>query len=229
MKLVLLGYGKMGKLVERAALERGHEVLDRVRSDRKISEEIRNADLCLDFSHAGGVIEHIEACGRLGKGLAIGTTGWEERLPEAKALAERYGIGVLYAPNFSLGVHLFLKILEHSARLVGRFSDYEAAGIEFHHAKKKDAPSGTALEMGRRIEKEMKRANPLPIAAVRCGSIPGTHQVMFDSFCDTISIRHEARSREGFAKGAVEGAEWLVGKKGFFTLDDLWKDYGLEF
>jgi len=221
MKIVLLGYGKMGKLIEKTALARGHEILDCVRSDRKNSERICEADVCIDFSQADAVMGHLEECARNGKNLVIGTTGWEGRLREAQEWAQRFRIGVLYAPNFSLGVHLFLKILEFGAQVIDRFSEYDVAGIELHHAKKKDAPSGTALEICRRIEKAMNRIGKLDMTAVRLGSIPGTHQVLFDSPYDTISIRHEARNREGFAKGAVDAAEWLIGKQGFYTLDDL--------
>ena len=221
MKIALLGYGKMGRLVEQIASQRGHEIVCRIDRADDSWAEVPKADLCIDFSRADAVFDHLEKCGKLGKNLVIGTTGWEMKLEEAKKRVEQSKIGVLYAPNFSIGVHLFLKILDYGAKVMNAFAEYEVAGIEFHHSKKKDAPSGTAAEICRRMEREMGRIGRLEMTSVRLGSIPGAHQVMFDSPADTISIRHEARNREGFAKGAVQAAEWLVGKKGFYTLDDL--------
>jgi len=220
MKIALLGYGKMGKLIERAAQAKGHEIVCRFTSSPADWNEISNADICIDFSHAGVVIENLTQCALRGKNVVIGTTGWEEHLEEAKSIADSHGIGVLYGPNFSLGVHLFLQILDFSAQLMNRFKEYDVAGLEMHHAQKKDAPSGTALEMCRRLEKSIERVQQLDMTAVRVGSIPGTHTVMFDSAFDTITITHQARNREGFAGGAVEAAQWLLEKKGFYTLDD---------
>lgn len=224
MKLALLGYGKMGKLVEEAALERGHEIACRATSKKCDWDSVAKADLCIDFSKAGAVIDHLNKASELGKNIVIGTTGWMDRLDEAKAIANASGIGVLYAPNFSLGVHIFLKILEKSAELIDCFDEYGIAGVEFHHDQKKDAPSGTALEMASRLEKRIKRIGTLSVASVRAGSIPGKHLILFDSPYDTITICHEARNRGGFAKGAVRAAEWLAGKKGFFDLNDFTRD-----
>jgi len=221
MKIALLGYGKMGRLVEQAAVHRGHEIVCRMNHAEDGWPDVSKADLCIDFSQGDAVLGHLEKCGKLGKNLVIGTTGWESRIEEAEKKTQQFGIGVLYASNFSIGGHLFLKILDYGAKIMNSFAEYDVAGIEFHHSKKKDAPSGTALEICRRMKKGMDRLDRFEMTAVRLGSIPGTHQVMFDSPVDTISIRHEARNREGFAKGAVQAAEWLVGKTGFYTLDDL--------
>ncbi len=205
MKIRLFGSGKMGKMVAQVAQTQGRQVVD----------EMLNADICIDFSHPEVVIDHVKQCCEHHKNLVIGTTGWDAHLHEVRELVTHNGIGVLYAPNFSLGVHLFLKILEHSAQLMNHFVEYAVAGVEFHHATKKDAPSGTALDMCRRVEQAIDRIDKLDITAVRVGSIPGKHLVLFDSPFDTISICHEARSREGFAQGALKAVKWLIGKSGF--------------
>jgi len=223
MKIALIGYGKMGKMIEQMALEKGHRIVCRMTTDHMDWNEILDADICIDFSEPDAVIDHLEQVAKQGKNLVIGTTGWGDRLDKAKAIIDRYGIGVLYAPNFSVGVHIFLKILERSAELMNHFPEYGVAGMELHHTQKKDAPSGTALEICRRMEERMDRIDRLDMTAIRLGSIPGTHTVMFDSPFDTISICHEARNRGGFAKGAVQAAEWLFGKKGFYTIDDFIK------
>lgn len=223
MKIALLGYGKMGKIVERIAGSKGHEIVCRITRDGDDWDTIAQADVCIDFSNHQVVLEHIQQCAQRKKNIVIGTTGWNAHLEEAKSIVDRAGIGALYAPNFSLGVYLFLKILDRCAELMDHFPEYDVGGIEWHHAQKKDAPSGTALEMCRRLKAGIHRIENPNMTAVRLGSIPGKHLVMFDSPYDTISVCHEARNREGFAKGALEGAEWLLDKHGFFTLDDFFK------
>ena len=226
MKIALLGYGKMGKAVESAAAANGYEVVARMGRTGNDWGKIDAADVCIDFSHASVVFEHLKQCASRKKSCVIGTTGWAADLPQAKALAEEAGIGVLFSPNFSLGVYLFLKILDYGAALFDRFPEYDAGCIEWHHAKKKDAPSGTALEICRRLKESIHRIDQPNVASVRLGSIPGKHLVMFDSPYDTISLCHEARGREGFAAGALQGAEWLLGKTGLYTLDDFFTSKG---
>jgi 4-hydroxy-tetrahydrodipicolinate reductase len=223
MKLALLGYGKMGKIVEHVAVTKGHEIVCQITRDQNNWEKVLQADLCIDFSHSKIVLEHLNQCAERGKSLVIGTTGWEIHLDQAMELVKCSGIGVLYAPNFSLGVYLFLKILDYSAGLINHFSEYDVGGVEWHHAQKKDAPSGTAKEICRRLKAAIQRIENPNMTSARLGSIPGKHLVMFDSPHDTISLCHEARNREGFARGAIEAAEWLRDKKGFFTLDDFFK------
>jgi 4-hydroxy-tetrahydrodipicolinate reductase len=223
MKIALLGYGKMGKVVERIATAKGHQITGIIARNNKSWEPIAQADMCIDFSHPHAVIDHITQCAQRGKSLVIGTTGWENHIEEAKSIAKRFGIGVLFAPNFSVGIYLFLRIVEYSAKLMNHFSDYEVGGVEWHHSQKKDAPSGTALEICRRLKTCIERIENPNMTAVRLGSIPGKHLVMFDSAYDTISLCHEARNREGFANGAIEAAEWLRERKGFFTLDDFFE------
>ena len=223
MKIALLGYGKMGKAIEALAAAKGHEIVLHMGRAADDWERLSSADICIDFSHPSTVLDHLAHCARCKKNCVIGTTGWASDLPKAKALAEASGIGVLFSPNFSLGVYLFLKILDYSASLLEHFPEYDAGCIEWHHAQKKDAPSGTALEICRRLKEALHRKEPLNATSVRLGSIPGKHVVMFDSPHDTLSLCHEARGREGFASGALRGAEWLLDKTGFYTLDDFFK------
>ncbi len=209
MKIALLGYGKMGKRVEALAESMGVSVVSRLGREKG---DLLDAEVCIDFSHGDAVLEHAKACANLGKSLVIGTTGWESSIEAVRELAQ--GIGIFYAPNFSLGVHLFLKILKEASDLISPFTEYKAGICEWHHEHKKDAPSGTALEMQRHMK------GRVGIVSSRLGSIPGTHMALFDGPDDTITLQHTARSRDGFARGALEAALWLRGKRGFYTLDD---------
>lgn len=236
MKIALLGYGKMGRMVEEVAIQKGHTIVAKIRSSPKIVEQaIQHAEVCIDFSHPSCVIDHIHLAARLGKNLVVGTTGWLEHLDQVKEIVRQSKIGFLYAPNFSLGVHLFLKVVSEAALLIDRFEDYDVGVVESHHNKKADSPSGTAKAIADLLLENIKRKttlvhdavqgqiapHELHVASIRFGSIPGTHSVMFDSPADTITLTHQARSREGFARGAVAAAEWLQGKNGFYTIEDL--------
>lgn len=220
MKIALVGYGKMGKMVELSALERGHKVVARFDSSIWDENMIQSADVCIEFSQPEAVLENIKQAAKYKKNIVVGTTGWYDQLEGAALIAQNANIGVLYGPNFSVGVNLMLAILAQASKLIDHFDEYDAAGIEAHHNQKKDSPSGTALQIARVVEHGMSRLESLPFSSVRCGFIPGTHTVMFDSPCDTISITHTARNREGFARGAVQAAEWLEGRKGFYTFDE---------
>ena len=208
MKIALIGHGKMGKMVEKMARERSHEVVAVV--DSKSAFDLNGADVCIDFSHPECVLENIHKSIEQKKNVVVGTTGWYERLPEVEAMVKKHGVGLMYAPNFSIGVYLFGKILAEAAK---RLSKYDVAGIEMHHNKKVDAPSGTALHLA--------KIAGCDFASVRCGSIPGTHTIIFASPIDTITLTHEARNREGFAEGSVVAAEWLNNKTGLFTLEEM--------
>lgn len=208
LKLALIGYGKMGQRVEKIAEERGHALTS-----------IEEASICIDFTHPDAVLDNIHRLAAQKKSLVIGTTGWYDSLPQVKAWVEKYQIGLLYSPNFSIGIKLFMEVVEEAARRYLSRPGYEVAGLELHHSQKKDSPSGTALSIQKRIEQQAGRT--VPFSAVRCGSIPGTHSVFFDSPVDQITLTHEARSRDGFALGAVQGAEWLNGKTGLFTMEDF--------
>lgn len=194
MKIALLGRGKMGGLIETL-----------VPNISKIEE----CDVAIDFSHGEAVLGHVQQAASAGCDLVIGTTGWEEHFDQVKHEVEEGGIGAIYAPNFSIGVHLFLRLVEKAKSL---FSGYDVASFEMHHRHKVDAPSGTAKAIRERVGGG--------VSSVRCGEIPGTHTVLFDSICDTVEITHRARSREGFARGALEAAHWVQGRKGLYTLED---------
>lgn len=211
MKIALIGYGKMGKLIEEVALERGHEIVARVNS-QGTWEGVENADVCIEFTNPESVMENLRKIALMGKNVVVGTTGWYDQLEEVKEMMS--GVGVLYAPNFSVGVNILMQILKYSAHLINDFEQYGVSGIEYHHTQKKDAPSGTAKMIAALFGKKFE------FASVREGSIPGIHTTIFDSSEDKISITHEAKGRQGFAKGAVEAAEWLCGKKGFYSVED---------
>jgi 4-hydroxy-tetrahydrodipicolinate reductase len=203
MKIALLGYGKMGKMVEKVASP--HEIV-----------EPMHADVLIDFSHPEAVKRHVQMAAAMNQNLVIGTTGWHADLEAIQELVAASGIGVIYGANFSMGVHVMTRLVREANRLIGHFPEYDIMGIESHHKAKVDAPSGTALQLG------------VPFVSVRSGYDPGTHTVIYDSAVDTIEITHRARSREGFARGAIRAAEWIQGKKGFFSfescMEDLCKD-----
>ena len=235
MKIALIGHGKMGKLIEVIALSKKHEIVATATSKQDhLQHLIEPADVCIDFSIPSIALKTVETCAKMKKNLVMGTTGWYEHLPFVQKTVTEAGIGFLYAPNFSVGVNLFLKIVQEAAKLVENFPEYDIGMIEKHHNQKKDSPSGTALAIANALLAQITRKNSLVsdrldrqvepaelhIATLRCGQIPGSHTVLFDSPADTITLTHEARSRDGFASGAVFAAEWLEGKKGFYTLQD---------
>jgi 4-hydroxy-tetrahydrodipicolinate reductase len=224
MKIALIGYGKMGQMIEKTALGRGHSIVARITSNQWDMEALLNADICLEFTHPDCVLENIRKIAELKKEVIIGTTGWHDEMELVRSIVEEHQIGALYSPNFSIGVNLLLEILAHASKVMNAFEEYDVAGIDFHHNRKKDSPSGTSLEIARTIEENMERINKVPFSSIRCGSIPGTHTVLFDSLCDTISITHEARNREGFAQGAVQAAEWLRGRKGLYTFAECMQE-----
>lgn len=224
MKIALIGYGKMGKMIEKVATKRGHSIVARMSTNQWDLEDLKKADLCLEFTNPESVLENIKKIAELKKDLIIGTTGWHQNVESVQAIIEKNQIGALYSSNFSIGVQLLLRILNYSSQLINAFEDYDVAGVEFHHQQKKDCPSGTAIEITKIMEKNIKRIKKFPFSSIRCGSMPGTHTILFDSPCDTLSIQHEARNREGFAKGAVFAAEWLKGKQGLYTFEDCLKE-----
>jgi 4-hydroxy-tetrahydrodipicolinate reductase len=219
MKIALFGYGKMGKLVHNVAQARNHSIVSMIDSKTSCSTELlKQADVCIDFSTPQAVLKHVKLAASLKKNIVIGTTGWHEELKEVNDIVRESSIGLLHAPNFSLGIALFLKIIEQTAKVMSPFGQYEVGGIEMHHAEKKDSPSGTAKAIESRLNQ------PITFSTVRVGHIPGTHSVIYDSPADSITLTHTARSREGFAEGAIRAAEWVEGKKGIFTLDDLLRE-----
>lgn len=219
MRLALLGYGKMGRALHEAALERGHLVIGYATRKTPLHALLSECECALDFSSQEAISTHVEACLAQGKNLVIGTTGWEEHLPVIKERVSS-SIGVLYVPNFSPGIHLFWKMLSSIAPLFKIHKEYEAALVETHHKEKRDAPSGTAKEMARLLSSDFKQP---PIQSLRLDNALGTHQLILDSPFDTLSLSHEVKSREGFALGAIKAAEWLVDKRGFYTWEDLYR------
>ena len=225
MKIALIGYGKMGQLIEQIAGENGHLITARFSKNLGMpsSEDpaLKEAEIVFDFSNGHAVLDHLDLCLSLKKPLLIGTTGWEEHFETAKEKVKNLNGSCLYSPNFSLGIHLFHKLISYTASLLEPFEEYDAAGIEYHHRKKVDAPSGTAKMLRQSILEKMPRLNDVNFSSVRCGHFPGTHTLLFDSPTDTLTLSHEARSRDGFAKGALSAGEWLLKKRGFFTLSDM--------
>lgn len=211
MKIALIGYGRMGKEVERCALEEGHEIVARFTSESRDFSPIEKADVCIDFTVASSVLETLNSIRFFQKPVVIGTTGWDV------AKIERYAeeLGILYAPNFSVGITLFEELLKKAATLL--LPEYTVTGEETHHFEKKDAPSGTALRFAEQVK-------GLQFHSVRSGSHVGTHKIVFDSSEDTIELTHRARNRQSFAKGALEAAHWLLGKVGVYTFEDYLKE-----
>ncbi|MFZ0565913.1 MAG: dihydrodipicolinate reductase C-terminal domain-containing protein [Chlamydiales bacterium] len=206
MKIALFGYGKMGKCVERIALSEGHEI-----------STVEEADVAIDFSHPDALFSHVKLAVSHSLPLIIGTTGWEQNFDEIRQWVKKHEGAALYAPNFSLGMHLFIQVLKKARELLAPFPEYAIAGLEWHHSEKKDAPSGTAKQ----IESELNM--PSPFTSVRLGSMPGRHEVIFDSPSETLTFSHEARGRMGFAGGAIQAAKWILNRKGWFTLDDMFR------
>ena len=224
--LAIVGYGKMGKLVEQLAPEFGFQValkLDEFNNanfEGLTAENFRGVDVALDFSIPSAVRRNAEGIAALGVNLVIGATGWLDHLEAVKRAVERNGTGAVWSPNFSIGVNAFFRLVAEAARLLAGQPEYGAWAWEIHHSSKKDAPSGTLLK----LVEEMKKAGygrSIDTASNRAGTHPGTHEIGFDSAADTITLRHTARSREGFARGALQAAQWIAGKKGFYEFSEV--------
>lgn len=228
MKLTIIGYGKMGKMVEQLAQKNGHEIVSIVDpskfGNRIDADTLKNTDVCIDFTHPNVVLKNIERVVFFGKEMVVGTTGWENHTDLVKQWVEKNETGFLYGSNFSIGINLFIKALEKASEIFGLYPEYDIGGWEAHHKHKVDSPSGTAKNIVNTLEQGTNRQpGTITMSSIRCGSLPGSHTVLFDSPYDTITFTHEARSREGFAQGALKAAEWLKGKKGFYTFNDIWK------
>ena len=226
MKLALIGYGKMGRMIERIAMDRGHEIglkLDEFNNSGFAgitAENFRGIDVAIDFSIPDAAVENIERIAALKVNQVIGTTGWVDRMDHVCSVVDQAGIGLVWSPNYSVGVNAFFRIVAEAAKLLSGAPEYEAWAWEIHHSAKKDAPSGTLLK----LVEEMKKSGyqkPVDVGSNRAGTIAGTHEIGFDCAADTITLRHTARSREGFALGAVKAAEWVVGKSGFHEFGDI--------
>jgi 4-hydroxy-tetrahydrodipicolinate reductase len=229
VRIALLGYGKMGKMVESIALREGWEVSPKLDIEDNASgsgitpESMDGVDVIIEFSQPEAVIANIEAAARAHVNIVVGTTGWSDQRNRVEQIVRDSGIGLICGANFSLGMNLFFEIVSHAARLVGMIPQYDAYISEEHHRAKKDAPSGTALNLLDVMRPHLSNPN-LSIASIRAGAIPGTHIIGFDSAADTILLEHRARNRQGFAEGAVLAARWIAGKKGFYDFRQVFRE-----
>ncbi len=229
MKLALIGHGKVGKVVDEVALERGIEIVDRFTSVRTLKvdeasrERLAKVTALIDFSVPEAVLDTVEAAAELGCSMVIGTTGWLDDLETVRRTVEEAGVGVVWAANFSLGTNVFYRAVEEAARLFAVLEGYDPFIEEWHHKFKKDSPSGTALELRRRLKRHYGERD-IPVVSLRAGYIPSIHSVGFDSTGDSVHFEHRARNRRGFAEGAFLAAKWLEGKSGFYEFPDVLAD-----
>lgn len=247
MKIAIVGYGRMGHELERLATAKGIEISSIIDPSIKkegnkfneVSEEsIKDADVCIDFTTPDVAVDNIKKYVELNKNAVIATTGWYDKLDEVKSVVGNK-IGLIYSPNFSIGVNLFFRIIKNTAKIFNKFDDYDAFVLEQHHKLKRDSPSGTAQKIGNILIENLNRKSKavydklerkiepdeLHVASVRCGAISGTHIVGFDSKGDIIKLEHEAKSIEGFATGALLAAKWIKAKKGLYTIEDMMKEF----
>ena len=229
MKIALLGYGKMGQVIERIALERGHEIVLK-KDETNTFEGLSNADVAIDFSVPTAAVDNISSCFHANVPVISGTTGWLEHYDAVVALCNEKKGAFISSSNFSLGVNLFFELNEYLAKIMSKFDNYTVDMEEIHHTQKLDAPSGTAISLAKGVIKNSSYTNwtldhpkkdQIHIETKRIGTVPGTHTVTYNSAVDAIEIKHTAHNREGFALGAVIAAEWIIGKKGIFTMKDV--------
>lgn len=237
LKIILLGYGKMGRAIERIATEAGHEVVLRLNNEtqwKENEEVIRQADVAIEFSKPEAAFQNVWNCIQAGLPVVCGTTGWAERLPQIRQYCTEKKGAFFYATNFSIGVYIFMETSRRLAQLMGNRPQYKVGIEETHHIHKLDAPSGTAVTLAETVLPYLEHkkdwtletgsslpSDSLPIRSIRSGEAPGTHIITYQSVIDTIVLRHEAHSREGFAAGALEAAQWIVGKQGCFGMEDM--------
>ncbi|MFH6971969.1 4-hydroxy-tetrahydrodipicolinate reductase [Flavobacterium petrolei] len=238
MKIALLGYGKMGQVIERIALERGHEIVLK-KDENNTFDGLSNADVAIDFSVPTAAVSNISNCFQANVPVISGTTGWLENYDEVAALCHEKKGAFISSSNFSLGVNIFFEVNEYLAKIMSKFDSYKVSMEEIHHTQKLDAPSGTAISLAKGVienslytnwtlekpeadeQSDSELAKQIHIEAKRIGNVPGTHTVTYNSSVDAIEIKHTAHNREGFALGAVIAAEWIVGKQGIFTMKDV--------
>jgi len=245
VKIALIGYGKMGREVEQAARKRGHVIAARIDPISDLggaseisSQTIGSADVCVEFTRPEAAVTNIKQVVRLQKPLVVGTTGWYQHLPAIEKIVLQEKTGFVYAPNFSLGVNLFYRVAAAAARLFHRFEEYDVCGVETHHRFKADSPSGTARKLSEIVLEHFPRKKRIVVdslnraiepeefhlVSLRAGNFPGTHSLAFDSAADTVELTHTARSRAGFASGALLAAEWIVGRQGVYTFEQVLQD-----
>ncbi len=229
MKIALLGYGKMGQVIERIATERGHEIVLK-KDEFNTYEGLSDADVAIDFSVPSAAVANISSCFHANIPVVSGTTGWLEHYDEMEALCKAKNGGFISSSNFSLGVNIFFELNDYLAKIMAQFDSYKVAMEEIHHTQKLDAPSGTAISLAKGVIENSTysnwtlatpNSNEIYIEAKRIGDVPGTHTVTYNSVVDAIEIKHTAHNREGFALGAVIAAEWLAGKQGIYSMKDV--------
>lgn len=237
MKIALIGYGKMGKTIEQIAIRRGHQIVSIIDINNAAdmeSEAFRSADVAIEFTTPATAFGNYMKCFEADVPVVSGTTGWLDRIGEIKEKCAHEGKTFFYASNFSIGVNIFFALNKYLARIMDGFPAYDVTMTETHHIHKLDAPSGTAITLAEGILENLGRKDrwtletaekdtDLPIHAIREGEVPGIHEIRYESDVDTISIKHDAKSRAGFALGAVVAAEFTAGKKGFLGMNDLFK------
>lgn len=223
--LAIIGDGKMGQAIRQLAVDRGWRV-SAIVGERESAEgvgisrqSLGEPDVAVEFTQPSAAVANVTGCLRASVPVVVGTTGWYESLPELTRVAHETGTPLLWSPNFSLGVNVMIEVSRYAASLMHNLDEFDAHIIETHHTKKKDAPSGTAIAIGKAASDALER--PIPTTSIRTGSVPGTHEVVFDGAFEQLSIRHEARDRRVFAEGALRAADWLVGKRGVFTMRDV--------
>jgi 4-hydroxy-tetrahydrodipicolinate reductase len=237
MNIALIGYGQMGKEIEKIAISRGHKIvltIDKNNIEDFNSNNLSNVDVAIEFTRPESSVNNYKKCFENNIPVVSGTTGWLDKLPEVIKYCENNNSAFFYASNFSLGVNIFFELNKKLAQMMSPFDDYSVKINEIHHTRKLDAPSGTAITLAEGIisninkfdswrNSEKTNSNELPVISFREGDVPGTHEIIYDSDIDTISIKHEAKNRKGFALGAVLAAEFLKGKRGIFGMSDLLK------
>lgn len=234
MNIALIGYGKMGKEIEAIAIQRKHNIsliVEKDNADLVTDSDLKRADVAIEFSTPHSVIQNIHTCVNAGLPIVVGTTGWYDKFDEIKQFCEANKGGLFYASNFSLGVNLFFKVNQYLAELMNHYPEYDISMEEIHHVHKLDKPSGTAITLAKQILEKVERKKSwslekgkkedLFIQDVREGEVPGTHIIRYQSAIDDIEIMHKAHNRKGFALGAVVAAEFLAGKKGIYTMQDI--------
>lgn len=229
--LAIVGCGKMGGLIAQLAPEYGFDVrgkftrANNLHDAAILPEFLEGVDAAVEFTAPDAAPDNLRRLASLGINVVCGTTGWYEHLPAIHESVRAAGAGLVYGPNFSVGVNVFMRAVAHAACLFAKYPEYEAWGWEIHHAAKKDAPSGTLKKLAQEI-RASGYSRPLTLTANRAGAHPGTHEIGFDSAADTITLRHTARSREGFARGALLAARWLAGKQGVFEFREILGELG---
>jgi 4-hydroxy-tetrahydrodipicolinate reductase len=223
--IAIIGDGKMGQAIRQLAIESGWNV-SAVLGEREsakgrgvTSATLGNADVAVEFTQPDAAVANITATLRAGVPIVVGTTGWYDELPGVSRIAKETGTGLLWSSNFSLGVNVMIELARYAGTLMHPLEGFDAHIVETHHSRKKDAPSGTAIAIGKAASDALDR--PIPTTSIRTGSVPGTHELIFDGMFEQLSLTHVARDRRVFAEGALQAAAWLIGKKGVFTMRDV--------